>query len=98
MKIKDYSKYQSDDVGDVVFVFSGCRRHEEEAKLAVLLGWPVKQEYGVVMMSGISGYLSDFPKIIKQKPNYFIFFQSKIKTKSGAAVSPWIPHNWPKLW
>ena len=34
--------------------------HEEEAKLAVL-GWPVKQEYGVVMMSGMSGYLSDFP-------------------------------------
>ena len=59
LNIKDY-KYQSDDVGDVVFVFSGCRHHEEEAKLAVL-GWPVKQEYGVVMMSGMSGYLSDFP-------------------------------------
>ena len=60
MRIKD-DKYQSDDVGDVVFVICGCRHHEEEAKLAVLLGWPVKQEYGVVMMSGMSGYLSDFP-------------------------------------
>ena len=32
----------------------------KKRQLAVL-GWPVKQEYGVVMMSGMSGYLSDFP-------------------------------------